>query len=95
MAGHSLGELSALAAADAFSFEDGLRLVDARGRFMQEAGEIKSRARWRQFWRSISPRLKGSARKSAAESGQIVVLANDNCPGQAVVSGELAAVDAS
>ena len=93
MAGHSLGELSALAAADAFSFEDGLRLVDARGRFMQAAGEINPGAMAAILALDIA-QVETLCAGVSAETGQVVVLANDNCPGQAVVSGDIAAVDA-
>ena len=93
MAGHSLGELSALAAAEAFSFEEGLRLVDARGRFMQAAGE-KSPGAMAAILALDIARVEALCAEVSSETGQIVVLANDNCPGQAVVSGDIAAVDA-
>lgn len=92
MAGHSLGEFSALTAADALPFEDGLRLVQARGRFMQQAGEANPGAMAAILALDIS-QVELLCADVSAETGQIVVLANDNCPGQAVVSGNTAAVD--
>ena len=92
MAGHSLGEFSALAAAGAFDFADGLRLVEARGRVMQAAGEASPGAMAAILALEIDEVESLCASVSAA-SGRVVVLANDNCPGQAVVSGESAAVD--
>ena len=92
MAGHSLGEFSALAAADALSFEAGLRLVEARGRFMQQAGERNPGAMAAILALEITV-VEALCVEVSAESGQTVVLANDNCPGQAVVSGNIEAVD--
>ncbi len=92
MAGHSLGEYSALTAADALSFEDGLRLVHARGRFMQQAGDDNPGAMAAILALDIAE-VETLCAAVSAETGQVVVLANDNCPGQAVVSGNIAAVD--
>lgn len=92
MAGHSLGEFSALAAAGALSFEAGLRLVEARGRFMQQAGERNPGAMAAILALEITD-VEALCAEVSAESGQTVVLANDNCPGQAVVSGDIEAVD--
>ena len=92
MAGHSLGEFSALTAAGAMSFEAGLRLVQARGRLMQQAGEANPGAMAAILSLDIS-KVELLCAEVSAETGQIVVLANDNCPGQAVVSGNIAAVD--
>ncbi len=92
MAGHSLGEFSALTAADALSFEGGLRLVQARGRFMQQAGELNPGAMAAILALDIN-QVESLCAEASAETGQIIVLANDNCPGQAVVSGNIAAVD--
>lgn len=92
MAGHSLGEFSALTAANALSFQDGLRLVQARGRFMQQAGEGNPGAMAAILAMDIK-QVESLCAEVSAEMGQIVVLANDNCPGQAVVSGNIAAVD--
>src|SRR6266478_4107376 len=81
-AGLSLGEFTALTAAGAMSFEDGLRIVRQRGRFMQEACEATRGA-----MAAIIGLDEGPMREVCAESG--VVLANLNCPGQLVISGEV------
>ncbi|MGB7767537.1 MAG: ACP S-malonyltransferase [Verrucomicrobiia bacterium] len=80
-AGLSLGEFTALAAAGAMSFEDGLRLVRQRGRFMQEACDVT-----RGGMAAIIGLDESRTRDACAEAG--VVLANLNCPGQLVISGE-------
>ncbi len=92
MAGHSLGEFSALTAAGALRFDDGLRLVRARGRLMQRAGEMNPGAMAAILALDITQVSSLCAEVSAASQG-IVVLANDNCPGQAVVSGDTDAVE--
>jgi len=90
MAGHSSGEYSALTAAGAFSFEEGLRLVKKRGEFMQETGKEKNGG---------MAAILGLPREQIAEICQeaadagMVVPANFNCPGQIVISGEKNAVD--
>lgn len=81
-AGLSLGEFTALTAAGAMSFEDGLRVVRQRGRFMQEACEAT-----RGTMAAIIGMEEGPMREVCAEAG--VVLANLNCPGQLVISGPL------
>ncbi len=89
-AGHSLGEYSALAAAGAITFEDGLRLVRLRGRLMAEAG--------RQHPGTMAAILgmdDGDVERvclEASEDGQVVHAANFNAPGQIVVSGDVRAV---
>jgi len=80
-AGLSLGEFTALAAAGAMSFEDGLRLVRQRGRFMQEACDAT-----RGGMAAVIGLDEAPTREVCAEAG--VVLANLNCPGQLVISGE-------
>jgi [acyl-carrier-protein] S-malonyltransferase len=80
-AGLSLGEFTALTAAGAMSFEDGLRVVRRRGRFMQEACEAT-----RGGMAAVIGLDEGPTREVCAEAG--VVLANLNCPGQIVISGE-------
>jgi [acyl-carrier-protein] S-malonyltransferase len=79
-AGLSLGEFTALAAAGALNFADGLRLVRARGRFMQEACETA-----RGGMAAILGLEEDAVREVCAEAG--VELANFNCPGQLVISG--------
>lgn len=87
VAGHSLGEFSALVASNALSFEDGLRLVAARALAMQKACEAKP---------STMAAVLGLADdvvESICRSVEgIVVPANFNCPGQLVISGEVEAV---
>jgi [acyl-carrier-protein] S-malonyltransferase len=80
-AGLSLGEFTALTAAGAMSFEDGLRLVRQRGRFMQEACEAT-----RGGMAAVIGLDEAPTREVCAGAG--VVLANLNCPGQFVISGE-------
>jgi [acyl-carrier-protein] S-malonyltransferase len=79
-AGLSLGEFTALTAAGAMSFEDGLRVVRQRGRFMQEACEAT-----RGGMAAVIGLDEAPTREVCAEAG--VVLANLNCPGQIVISG--------
>ncbi len=92
MAGHSLGEFTALCAADSLSFEAGLRLVYARSSSMQRAGAENPGAMAALLALDI-PQVETLCRAVRQETGQVVVLANDNCPGQAVVSGDIEAVD--
>ncbi len=80
-AGLSLGEFTALTAAGAMNFEDGLRVVRQRGRFMQEACEAT-----RGGMAAVIGLDEAPTREVCAEAG--VVLANLNCPGQLVISGE-------
>jgi len=79
-AGLSLGEFTALTAAGAMSFEDGLRVVRQRGKFMQEACEVTQGG-----MAAIIGLEEAPTREVCAEAG--VVLANLNCPGQLVISG--------
>src|SRR3984885_3416226 len=81
-AGLSLGEFTALTAADAMNFKDGLCVVRQRGKFMQEACEAT-----RGGMAAIIGLDEAPTREVCAEAG--VVLANLNCPGQLVVSGEM------
>ncbi|HSH10035.1 MAG TPA: ACP S-malonyltransferase [Oceanipulchritudo sp.] len=84
-AGLSLGELTALAAADAFSFEDGLRVVAERGRLMQEACDASDGA--------MASMIGGSREAVEALCAEHDVdMANLNSPGQIVISGESAKV---
>ena len=80
-AGLSLGEFTALTAAGAMSFEDGLRMVRQRGKFMQEACDATLGG-----MAAIIGLDEAPTREICAEAG--VVLANLNCPGQLVISGE-------
>jgi [acyl-carrier-protein] S-malonyltransferase len=80
-AGLSLGEFTALTAADALTFEDGLRVVRQRGKFMQEACDVT-----RGGMAAVIGLDEAPTREVCAEAG--IVLANLNCPGQLVISGE-------
>jgi [acyl-carrier-protein] S-malonyltransferase len=80
-AGLSLGEFTALAAAGAMSFEDGLRIVRQRGRFMQEACDVTQGS-----MAAIIGLDEADVRSVCDDAG--VELANLNCPGQLVISGE-------
>lgn len=89
-AGHSLGEFSALVSAGALSFEDGLKLVAARANAMQKACEIQP---------STMAAILGlddfTVEDICHELTDVVVPANYNCPGQLVISGTIAGVDAA
>jgi [acyl-carrier-protein] S-malonyltransferase len=87
MAGHSLGEISALVAAGALDAGDGLRLVAARGRLMQEAAEHTGDG----SMMAVRARDRAAVDEVAAAAG--VSIANDNAPDQLVLSGSLAALD--
>lgn len=90
VAGHSLGELSALTAAGALSFEDGLRLVSARAQAMQKACEIKPST-----MAAIIALPDEKVEEICASVEGVVVAANYNCPGQIVISGEVEAINAA
>jgi [acyl-carrier-protein] S-malonyltransferase len=89
MAGHSLGEITALVAAEALSAEDGLRLVAARGRLMQEAADETGDGGM------MAVRAREENREAIAEvaAATNVAIANDNAPDQLVLSGALSALD--
>jgi [acyl-carrier-protein] S-malonyltransferase len=87
MAGHSLGEISALVAAGALDAEDGLKLVAARGRLMQEAAEKTGDG----SMLAVRARDRAPVERVAAEAE--LSIANDNAPDQLVLSGSLAALD--
>lgn len=91
LAGHSLGELSALSASGALSFEDGLRLVRKRGELMKHAGELASGSMAAILGVDIHTLDKICAEASTHEES--VQVANDNCPGQIVISGSKSAVE--
>ena len=90
VAGHSLGEFSALVAAGALTFEDGLVLVSKRALAMQKACEVEP---------STMAAVLGLDDKIVedvcAEISEVVVAANYNCPGQLVISGSIAGIDAA
>jgi len=91
LAGHSLGELSALAVAGAFSFEDGLRLVRKRAELMKRAGGLAPGGMAAILNLDIPTLEKVCAEASTPEES--VQIANDNCPGQVVISGSKSAVE--
>lgn len=92
VAGHSLGELTALVAAGALDFANGLELVRERGRLMKSADENSPGSMAAILGLEID-QLEAIVQKAAAETGEIVVVANDNCPGQTVISGTDKAID--
>jgi [acyl-carrier-protein] S-malonyltransferase len=89
VAGHSLGEYSALVVAGVFSFADGLRLVKLRGALMQKAGQVEPGTMAAVI--GLSPdQVEGICHE--AESAGVVVLANYNAPGQIAISGSVSGV---
>lgn len=88
VAGHSLGEFSALVAAGALGFEDGLELVSRRAMAMQKACDIKPST-----MAAVIGLEDGVVEQICADTEGIVVPANYNCPGQLVISGEIEAVN--
>jgi len=91
LAGHSLGELSALAASGALSFAAGLQLVRKRGELMKKAGEMNPGG-MAAILNLDMPALEKVCAEAGRE-GETVQVANDNCPGQVVISGAKAAVE--
>jgi len=91
VAGHSLGELSALTASGALSFEDGLKLVRTRGELMKRAGELNPGGMAAILGVDIPTLDKVCA--DATTTDEIVQVANDNCPGQVVISGHKPALE--
>ena len=88
VAGHSLGEFSALVAAGAMDFEDGLRLVAARANAMQKACEAVPST-----MAAIIGLDDEIIEKTCAEISEVVVPANYNCPGQLVISGSMEGIE--
>lgn len=91
LAGHSLGELSALTASGALSFADGLKLVRTRGELMKRAGELNPGGMAAILGVDI-PTLERVCAE-AGTSDEFVQVANDNCPGQVVISGHKPALE--
>ncbi len=87
VAGHSLGEFSALVANRSISFEDGLKLVSARARAMQEACELEPGT-----MAAVLALDDAIVEEKCVEIDGIVVPANYNCPGQLVISGAVEAI---
>ncbi|OYT12008.1 MAG: [acyl-carrier-protein] S-malonyltransferase [Bacteroidetes bacterium 4572_112] len=89
IAGHSLGEFSALVAAGAMSFEDGLKLVSKRAMAMQKACEIEPST-----MAAIVGMEDAVVEKIISKiTNEVVVAANYNCPGQIVISGSIKGID--
>ncbi len=88
VAGHSLGELSALVANGVLTFEDGLQLVSKRALAMQKACEMQEST-----MAAVLGLDDNVVEKTCAEIDGVVVAANYNCPGQLVISGEIKAVE--
>ncbi|MFW6069053.1 MAG: ACP S-malonyltransferase [Chloroflexota bacterium] len=86
-AGHSLGEFSALVAADAISFEEGLTLVRRRGELMKSAGETAPGAMSAILGLEME-QVREICTQAQVFTGKPVQVANDNCPGQVVISGD-------
>lgn len=91
VAGHSLGEFSALVAVGALSFEDGLRLVAKRANAMQKACELNP-GTMAAIIGLPDEKVEGIC-KEVSVNGKIVVAANYNCPGQLVISGDTEAIN--
>lgn len=91
VAGHSMGELSALVAAGSLDFESALRLVRVRGEVMKQAGE-RSPGGMAAILGLDIPTVEEICERAQA-AGEIVQVANDNCPGQVVISGSSAALE--
>lgn len=90
VAGHSLGEFSALVACGALGFEDALKLVSARAMAMQKACELKPST-----MAAIIALPDEKVEEICANTPGVVVCANFNCPGQIVISGEIDAIAAA
>jgi len=88
VAGHSLGEFSALVSAGAMNFEDGLKLVSQRALAMQKACEAEPST-----MAAIVGMEDAIVEEVCASISEVVVAANYNCPGQLVISGSIAGVD--
>ena len=91
VAGHSLGEFSALVYAGALSFEDGLKLVAARANAMQKACEVNPGTMAAII--GLPDEKVEEVCAEVSKEGKVVVPANFNCPGQLVISGEVEAIN--
>jgi [acyl-carrier-protein] S-malonyltransferase len=92
VAGHSLGEFSALVANGSLSFEDGLRLVEVRARSMQAACEMNP-STMAAIIGLADEKVEEICAAVSAETGEVVVPANYNYPGQIVISGSIKGVE--
>lgn len=91
VAGHSLGEFTALTAANVLSFSDGLKLVRKRGELMRDAGSDSPGGMVALLGPSVE-KAEELALAAVDATGEALVVANDNCPGQVVLSGGQTAV---
>lgn len=87
VAGHSMGEFSALVAAGSLPFTDALHLVRERGRLMKLAGEQNPCGMAAVLGLDVK-KVAAACDEASQESGGVVQIANDNCPGQMVISGD-------
>ncbi len=94
IAGHSAGEFAALVAAGALDFEAGLRLIARRGQLMAQAGE-RAPGGMAVLLGATLEQAEALCAEAAQRSSTPLVVANDNCPGQVVISGAMAALDAA
>lgn len=94
VAGHSLGEFSALVANGTLSFEDALRLVSVRALAMQRACEVTP-GTMAAVLNLADDLVESICREVQQETGEIVVPANYNCPGQLVISGSVSGIEAA
>ncbi|MEQ9279356.1 MAG: ACP S-malonyltransferase [Balneola sp.] len=94
VAGHSLGEFSALVACGAVSFEDALKIVRRRGELMQAAG-ASNPGTMAAIIGMDDDKVELVCKKATEQTGKEVVAANYNCPGQLVISGYVEAVKAA
>ena len=92
IAGHSMGEFSALVAAGALTFEDGLKLTRVRGELMAQAGE-QTPGGMAAILGLDRPLVETICATVQKQSGKYVGVANDNCPGQLVISGAISALE--
>jgi [acyl-carrier-protein] S-malonyltransferase len=92
VAGHSLGEYSALVSAGSLAFEDAVRIVHGRGKYMQEAVPVGEGSMAAIIGIDMDV-LGGICAEVSARTGRLVSVANDNAPGQIVVAGHAAAVE--
>lgn len=92
VAGHSLGEFSALVANRTLSFEDALQLVNIRARAMQKACEIQP-STMAAVLALADEKVEEICAAVQAETGEVVVPANYNCPGQLVISGSITGIE--
>jgi [acyl-carrier-protein] S-malonyltransferase len=92
VAGHSLGEFSALVANNVLSFEDALKLVSIRAQAMQKACEINP-STMAAVLALADDKVEEICAAVQAETGEVVVAANFNCPGQLVISGSIKGIE--